>query len=124
MNTLTENIKQWAVARDLHSADPHKQVLKLGEEFGELCAAMARDDHKEKIDAIGDMYVVLTILSMQLDTNVEDNIRHAYNEIKDRKGKMVDGIYVKEEDLRYKLLQYQESYQQQTKSLQHLKDIT
>jgi hypothetical protein len=31
--------------------------------------------------------------------NIEDCIDVAWNEIKDRKGKMVDGIFVKEEDL-------------------------
>ena len=31
--------------------------------------------------------------------NFEDCIRQAYNEIKDRKGRMVDGVFVKEGDL-------------------------
>lgn len=99
MEKLTKDIKQWAMARDLHNADPAKQVLKLGEEFGELCEAMAKDRYKDKLDAIGDMYVVLTILSMQLDTDIKECVQLAYNQIKNRKGQIVNGVYVKESDL-------------------------
>ena len=45
------------------------------------------------------MYVVLTILSMQLDLCIEDCIATAYKKIADRKGQMINGVYVKEEDL-------------------------
>ncbi len=39
---LTARIEEWAKARNLHTADPAKQMLKLGEEFGELCQGMAQ----------------------------------------------------------------------------------
>jgi len=96
---LTNKIEQWAMDKDLHTADPNKQILKLGEEFGELCEGMAKGRHVAVKDAIGDMYVVLTILSMQLELSVRDCIEIAYEEIKDRKGEMVDGVFVKESDL-------------------------
>ena len=100
MNKLTEEIRQWAVERNLHNADPHKQILKLGEEFGELCQALAKNRKTFMVkDAIGDMYVVLTILALQLDLDIEDCAAMAYEEIRDRKGKMVNGVFVKEEDL-------------------------
>ncbi|AJD83059.1 MazG-like family protein [Paenibacillus larvae] len=100
MNELTNWIEQWAAERGLHSADPNKQILKLGEEFGELCQAIAKNRKKAKIkDAIGDMYVVLTILSMQYDLSIKDCVQTAYDEIKDRRGKMINGVFVKEEDL-------------------------
>lgn len=106
MTTQTEsihftikNIEQWAMARDLHTADPNKQILKLGEEFGELCEAMAKDRPDDVIDAIGDMQVVLTILSMQLGTSIHYCADVAYDEIKNRKGVMKNGVFVKEEDL-------------------------
>ena len=97
---LTSAIEKWAIDRKLDTADPHKQMLKLGEEFGELCSAMARGDERKTIDAIGDMYVVLTILSMQLGLSIEACVEAAYDEIKDRKGKMVNGVFVKEADLK------------------------
>ncbi|MCR6112716.1 hypothetical protein HXA35_20510 [Bacillus sp. A301a_S52] len=100
LNETTENIKEWAIERNLHTADPNKQMLKLGEEFGELCQGMAKGNGPQVIDSIGDMYVVLTILSMQLNIDIEDCILAAYDEIKDRKGKMIDGVFVKQEDIR------------------------
>jgi NTP pyrophosphatase (non-canonical NTP hydrolase) len=99
MNKTIELIKQWAIDRNLHTADPNKQMLKLGEEYGELCAGMARGDRELICDSIGDMVVVLTILSMQLDYDIADAAHTAYDEIKDRKGRMVDGVFIKESDL-------------------------
>lgn len=97
---LTEKIKQWAIDRNLHTADPAKQILKLGEEFGELCQAIAKNRKKAAVkDAIGDMYIALTNLSLQLNIDIEECIEMAYDEIKDRKGKMINGVFVKEEDL-------------------------
>ncbi len=96
---LTARIEEWAKARNLHTADPAKQMLKLGEEFGELCQGMAKNKPDQIEDSIGDMYVVMTILSMQLGLDIEDCVLGAYNEIKDRRGKMVNGVFVKESDL-------------------------
>lgn len=99
MNILTSRIESWAIKRNLHTADPNKQVLKLGEEFGELCEGMAKGNEWATTDAIGDMFVVLTILSMQLGVSIEACVDAAYEEIKDRKGKMVNGVFIKESDL-------------------------
>ncbi|CEI81281.1 MazG nucleotide pyrophosphohydrolase domain protein [Oceanobacillus oncorhynchi] len=96
---LTDLIKIWAMDRDLHKAAPEKQMLKLMEEVGELAQGMAKGNQEQVIDSVGDVYVVLTILSMQIDLDIEDCIEQAYVEIADRKGKMVNGVFVKEEDL-------------------------
>ena len=100
IDELTTKIKQWAIERNLHSANPDKQMLKLFEELGELAEGMAKDKPEQIKDSIGDVYVVLTILSLQLGINIEDCIAQAYDEIKDRRGKMIDGVFVKESDLR------------------------
>mgnify|MGYP000887355559 CR=1 FL=1 len=50
-------------------------------------------------DSIGDCVVVLTILSAQNGLQIEDCIAQAYDEIKERKGVMKDGVFVKEEDV-------------------------
>lgn len=100
MDELTFKIQKWAIDRNLNTADPVKQMLKLGEEYGEVCAGMARNNHELICDAIGDMFVVMTILCMQLDIPIESCVAGAYDEIKDRKGRMVDGIYIKESDLK------------------------
>ena len=157
MEELIKKVEQWSIERNLNTADPNKQRLKLWEEFGELNAAIARDNRKDAIDAIGDMLVVmiiykqqlgygsnyvfkpkqdnldfigrledidlidcighgiydsgsyieglgmvvdnLTVLAYRLSTNLEECLAAAYDEIKDRRGKMVNGVFVKESDL-------------------------
>ena len=96
---ITGQIEQWAIDRGLHTADPSKQMLKLMEEVGELAEGLAKDNPDAVQDAIGDAYVVLTILSMQLGMDIRQCVKMAYNEIKDRTGRMVNGVFVKESDL-------------------------
>lgn len=97
MNTFNL-IRSWAYDRNLiHGATKHAQVVKLLEEAGELAAGVARNNQAVIADSIGDCVVVLTILAAQCGTSIEDCINFAYDEIKDRKGKMIDGIFVKEQ---------------------------
>ena len=167
MKQLIQQIEQWAEERNLiKGSTPEKQILKLMEEFGELCGGIAKNKTEVIKDSIGDCFVVLTILNAQyriksigrksnfhqnmveprgfyvhkdLDTamltalknfsacydygyiptewsihdsvnilsniadlnnlKIKDCVQHAYDQIKDRKGKMIDGVFVKEEDL-------------------------
>lgn len=92
-------ITKWAEDRNLvKGATPQAQMLKMTEEVGELAASIARKNERGVIDGIGDCVVVLTILAAQNGLNIEDCIAAAYEEIKDRKGRMVDGIFVKENE--------------------------
>jgi NTP pyrophosphatase (non-canonical NTP hydrolase) len=95
--STTSKIRQWAIDRNLHIAEPSKQLIKLVEEMGELASGLARQDEYEIIDALGDMYVVMTILAQQLGLDIEDCIDSAYEVIKNRKGKLVNGVFIKEE---------------------------
>jgi NTP pyrophosphatase (non-canonical NTP hydrolase) len=96
-NTFTL-IRAWANDRNLLlGATPQAQMLKMTEEVGELAHGIARDDKAEITDAIGDCVVVLTILAAQYNMRIEDCILSAYHEIKDRKGKIVSGVFVKDE---------------------------
>lgn len=166
MQQLIKQIERWAEDRNLiEGSTPQKQMLKLMEEFGELCGGVAKNKPEVIKDSIGDCFVVLTIMNAQYrnkstksnanqshlliptghfratsleeallrttakignfanmtappddwDVNslanylylisqmttldFKDCVQHAYNQIKDRKGKMVDGVFVKEEDL-------------------------
>jgi NTP pyrophosphatase (non-canonical NTP hydrolase) len=95
-----ERIRQWAHDRNLLTgSDPKSQFVKLMEEAGELAAAIARGDQNEFEDALGDMFVVMTILAAQTGADIEECIAAAWNEIKDRKGRMIEGVFVKEADL-------------------------
>ena len=94
---VLDKIVSWAQDRNLvQGATPQAQMLKMTEEVGELAHAIARNDLPKTIDAIGDCVVVLTILAAQHGIFIESCINSAYNEIKDRKGKMVNGVFIKE----------------------------
>jgi len=90
-------IRTWANERGLYDkGDPKTQALKLVEEVGETCRAILKEDKIEAIDGIGDCVVVLTNLAELLGTPIEVCINMAYNEIKDRKGKMNNGTFKKD----------------------------
>ena len=90
-------IRIWAEERGLYNqGDPKTQTLKLMEEAGEICRAVLKKDEPEIIDGIGDCVVVLTNLAHLCDTSIENCIEAAYNEIKDRKGKMDNGTFKKD----------------------------
>lgn len=92
-------IREWANDRNLISgSNPQAQMVKLIEEMGELASGIARKNTDKSVDSIGDMVVVLTIIAAQLGVTIEDCIEHSWQEIKDRKGKMVDGVFIKEND--------------------------
>ncbi len=97
MTNLVKQIEKWGELRGLNDADPNRQFLKLAEEMGELAAAMARNNRDAEVDAIGDIFVVLTILSKQLGYDVTSCVEKAYDVIKNRTGKLVNGVFVKEE---------------------------
>ena len=99
INLLTEKIDEWAIDRNLDTAEPEKQMLKMIEEVGELAEGLAKGNLDKIIDSVGDVYVVLTILTLQMDLDISDCIAIAYEEIRNRKGKMINGVFVKEADL-------------------------
>jgi NTP pyrophosphatase (non-canonical NTP hydrolase) len=91
-----ELIRNWAFERNLYAkGDTKTQYAKLMEESGELARAILKDDEKEFVDAIGDMVVVLTNLAHLGGTSIEHCIDTAYKVISKRKGKMINGTFVK-----------------------------
>ena len=95
-NARFDLIRQWAKERDLYKrGDSNTQYIKLMEEAGELAQALLKRDDVEIYDAIGDMVVVLTNLAHMEGVTIEDCIDSAYEEISKRKGKMVNGTFVK-----------------------------
>jgi NTP pyrophosphatase (non-canonical NTP hydrolase) len=94
---LEEKIVAWALVRGI--TDPEnapKQMLKVMEEVGELASAIAKGNEDATIDAIGDVLVTIIILSYQLELNPWECLETAYEEIKNRKGKTIDGVFIKE----------------------------
>lgn len=99
MDELVKLVEEWAKEKRLDKAEPEKQMLKVIEEVGEVGAALARNNKNDLRDGIGDVVVTLVILAMQNDMDLYECLNQAYNEIKDRKGKNVNGVFVKEADL-------------------------
>ena len=90
-------IRLWANERGLYSGgDTKTQTLKLMEEAGEICRAVLKVDKKATMDGIGDCAVVLTNLAELAGTSIEDCIDLAYEEIKNRTGKMSNGTFKKD----------------------------
>lgn len=142
LDDLIPLITNWAEKKDLlkyENAD--KQRLKLVEEVGELSSAILKNDIALQRDSIGDCFVVLVILSKQINSKLQvkpmkyhqsinqciyeiiransydskntytwelyaicteleldlvECVNLAWNEIKDRTGKNVDGTFIKD----------------------------
>ena len=97
-NDRFELIRDWARSRGLYDkGNSHTQYVKLQEEAGELAKALLKNDKPEVVDAIGDMVVVLTNLAFLQGVDIEYCIDSAYKVISKRKGKMINGTFVKDE---------------------------
>lgn len=95
---MKEKILNWAKERNL--LDPlnkQKQFIKLIEEVGELAQGIAKNDIVQIIDSIGDVQVVLIILSALYELDNDKCLEHAYEQIKNRTGKTINGIFIKDE---------------------------
>lgn len=92
-----EPIRNWAAEKGiLLKGDTKTQYIKLIEEAGELSKAILKNDEIEFVDAIGDCVIVLTNLAALKGIKIEDCVNSAYNVIKNRKGEMKNGTFVKQ----------------------------
>lgn len=98
MEELVNKIAQWHHDRNLIDGSTDKdQYMKLIQEAGELSDNICKG--RDISDDIGDMMVVLINIATRNNLTITECLEAAYNDIKDRKGRMVDGIFVKEADL-------------------------
>lgn len=99
---LHEAIIQWANDRNMIKPDRLTglaQLAKVTEELGEISAGINKNDEDKTKDSLGDILVTLIILAQDLNFDLLDCLNSAYNVIKDRKGKTINGVFVKESDL-------------------------
>ena len=90
-------IAQWHRDRNLIEGSTDKdQYLKLIQEAGELSDSLCKE--KDIRDDVGDMMVVLINIMVRNNLTMKECLAVAYDDIKDRQGKMIDGIFVKEGD--------------------------
>ena len=96
MDELVKKVEQWHYDRNLiDGATDKDQVLKLLQELGELSDNVCKGNDIR--DDIGDILVVMINILARNKLTLEECLEVAYKDIKDRKGKMVDGIFIKEE---------------------------
>lgn len=121
---LREKVLDWAKNKDLlHEENAEKQFLKFMEEVFEFrdewllcvheynkCSYGEADNDPEVIELrhnmkleMGDIFVTLLILCDQLNLDPVDCLGRAYEKIKDRKGKTINGVFIKEGDLKWQI---------------------
>ena len=99
---LETKVIGWAKDRNiLENSNAIKQISKTQEELDETLDALKRLEQGEEsilevADGIGDMLVTIILLAKTVGLDSVDCLADAYDEIKERKGKMVDGLFVKE----------------------------
>jgi len=96
---LIHMISLWAMNRGIiNNSTPLAQFAKLVSEMGELGDNIAKQ--RDVTDDIGDCLVVLNTLAIMNDTTLEECLKVAYDDIKDRKGHMNShGVFIKEGDV-------------------------
>lgn len=100
---VISDIIMWGRSKQLH--DCKSQLNKVIEEVGEIAHEITRNHYdlesleqpNELYDALGDTFVTIIILCDILNIDPLAAMEVAYDAIKDRKGKTVDGTFVKEE---------------------------
>lgn len=97
LGELVKSVIQWHYDRNLIEGSTDKdQYLKLIQEAGELSDSICKGN--DIADDIGDMMVVLINIATRNKLSLTDCMERAWTDIKHRKGRMVDGIFVKEGD--------------------------
>lgn len=109
---LQEKVLEWAESHDLlHEENADKQFAKFIEEAFEFKTEMDMYMKSSKLNLkmlwpdtdmkleMGDVFVTLIILCKQLDIEPQRCLELAYEKIKNRQGKTINGMFVKEEDL-------------------------
>ena len=105
---LERLVLEWGEEKDLlHKENADKQFMKFIEEVFEFKTELDVYDLFGYVDLnfknmkteMGDIFVTLIILCKQLGITPAECLELAYNKISKRKGKTINGIFVKEEDL-------------------------
>ena len=107
---LEDTVVQWHRDRNLiEGSTDITQMRKLREEVGELEADISHNYMADQLpdrykvvdlrDELGDCLVVLINIACRNNFSLYEALEYSFSKIKERKGKMVDGVFVKEEDL-------------------------
>ncbi|NBW11686.1 MAG: hypothetical protein EBR82_27005 [Caulobacteraceae bacterium] len=95
---LIQRVEEWAFDRGIiQNSTAKAQLLKAVAELGELCDAEIKDDRYGQTDGVGDVLVCLIIYCHMRELSLPTCLNSAYEEIKNRQGRMVSGgAFIKE----------------------------
>lgn len=98
---LEQAVQAWAAARGIydpvHGSNAKDQTLKALSEMGELADNVLKG--RDVRDDIGDVLVCLINVAALSDTDLQECLDIAYSSIKNRKGHMHNGVFIKEGDV-------------------------
>lgn len=108
IDSLIRSVMRWHYDRNtIHGGTNIQQLPKLLEEMGELAGNLARG--RDRKDDYGDILVVLLGMMERDGLTMYECLLRSYSDIKDRKGRMEDGIFIKEADFE-PTLEHKEHY--------------
>jgi NTP pyrophosphatase (non-canonical NTP hydrolase) len=97
---LEQRVLTWAQEKGiLEKATSQTQLLKMFEEMGEMSSSLLKNKRELLIDAVGDSLVCLVIFTELENINLYEALESVLGVIEARQGEMVDGVFVKKEDL-------------------------
>ncbi len=92
-----DRVTQWAIDRNIiGGTTADQQFLKLVEEVGELAVGLQKKDRKLIRDSLGDISVMVNNIAELSEMTFDECCEAAWEEIKDRKGRIINGTFVKE----------------------------
>lgn len=95
---LEQLVINWAEDKGILSdATPFSQFFKTREEIEELWTEIEKGNKAKIEDELGDVLVTLIIQAEMWGLSATDCLMKAYAKISQRKGKMIDGVFVKDE---------------------------
>lgn len=98
---LKTKVEEWADDKALIRFEYRFiQFEKVVEEVFELKEEMIQNNKKNTKLEFGDVIVTLIILSNQLNIDFVECLEMAYDKISKRKGKTINGTFIKEADLK------------------------
>ena len=93
----SDRVTQWAIDRNIiPGSTADRQFFKLVEEVGELAVGLQKRDRKLIRDSLGDIGVMVNNIAELSEMTFDECLEAAWEEIKDRKGRIVNGTFVKE----------------------------
>jgi phosphoribosyl-ATP pyrophosphohydrolase len=100
MEELINKVIEWGEPKGLTENRPMlkswPQYEKVQEEAQEIARSLVNNDRDGLIDGLGDTMVTLILLAKQNGLDIQECLEYAYNEIKGRTGKIVNGKFVKD----------------------------